>query len=51
MTSYADDTVPNVYRGNISSTIEPLQKASDLLFQWLSDNHMKTNEEKYHWLS
>ena len=51
MTSYADDTTPYVYGENISLTIEPLEKASDLLFQWFSDNHMKNNEAKYHWLS
>ena len=51
MASYADDATPCVYGENISWTIESLERASDLLFQWFSDNRVKTNEEKCHWAS
>ena len=51
MSSYADDATPCVCVENISSIIESLEKASNLLFQWFSDNRMKTNEENCHWAS
>ena len=51
MASYADDATPCVHGENISWTIESLERASDLLFQWFSDNRVKTNEEKCHWAS
>ena len=48
MANYAYDTKHYVYGENISSNIESLEKASDLLFQWLSDNNIKANESKCH---
>ena len=44
--SYSDDTTPCVLGENTSATIESLKKASALLFQWFSDNHIKANEDK-----
>ena len=48
MANYADNTKHYVYGKNISLIIEPLEKASDLLFQWFSDNHVKANEGNCH---
>ena len=45
MASYADDPKPYVYGKSIGLTTEFLEKASDLLFQWFSDNYMKANED------
>ena len=47
MASYADDTKPYVYGKSIGLTTEFLEKASDLLFQWFSDNYMKANEDTF----
>ena len=43
---YADDVTLYVYGENIRSTIESLEKSSDLLFQWFIDNHMKADKGK-----
>ena len=45
--SYADDTTHEVCGENMCSTIETLQKASDLLFQWFSGNHIESNAYKF----
>ena len=44
--SHANDTTPYVYGESINSTIEYIEKASDLLFQWFNDNYMNANEDK-----
>lgn len=46
--SYTDDTIPYIHGENISLTIKLLETASDLLFQWFSDNITKANENKCH---
>ena len=35
-----------MYGESINSTIEYIEKASDLLFQWFNDNYMNANEDK-----
>ena len=37
--------------GGISSITKSQEKVSKLLFQWFSDNHIKSNEDKCHFLS
>ena len=46
MVSYADDTTLFTFGENINSTIESLEKASDLKFQWFCENHIKAKENK-----
>ena len=51
MASYADDTTPYVTGDNLESGIKQLEQAAKLLFLWFSDNQMKGNEEKCHFLT
>ena len=48
--SYADDNTPYVTAENLDEVIKSLEKDSIKLFQWFSDNQMKTNYNKSHLL-
>jgi len=48
MANYADDTTPYVYGIDITSVIDSLEKAGDLVFDWFKNNQMKGNEGKCH---
>ena len=44
--SYADDNTPYAVGNNIQELMVKLQNASKTLFQWFSDNQMKSNLDK-----
>ena len=48
--SYADDNTPYTTGCSIEEVIEKLENASKVLFQWFSDNQMKANPDKCHFL-
>ena len=43
--SYADDNAPYISANNINEVILSLEKATDTLFKWFSDNVMKSNAD------
>ena len=47
---YADDNTPYITVENLDEVIKSLEKDSIKLFQWFSDNQMKTNHNKCHLL-
>ena len=47
---YADDNTPYITAENLDEVIKSLEKDSIKLFQWFSDNQMKTNHNKCHLL-
>ena len=48
--SYADDNTPYISANNVNEVILSLEKATDTLFKWFSDNVMKSNADKCHLL-
>ena len=48
--SYVDDNTPYTTGNSIENVIEKLENAAKTLFQWFSDNQMKTNPDKCHFL-
>ena len=46
--SYADDNMPYTTGNSIEEVIQKLENAVKTLFQWFSDNQMKTNPDKCH---
>ena len=48
--SYADDKTPYTTGNSIEEVIQKLEKAAKILFQWFSDNQMKANPDKGHFL-
>ena len=48
--SYADDNTPYIGANNINEVVHSLEKATDTLFKWFSDNLMKSNADKCHLL-
>ena len=48
--SYANDNTPHTTRNSIEEVIQKLENTSKRLFQWFSDNQMKANPEKCHFL-
>ena len=48
--SYADDNTPYISANDINEVILSLEKATDTLFKWFSDNVMKSNADKCHLL-
>ena len=48
--SYADDNTPYTTGDSIEEVIQKLENASKALFQWFSDNQMKANPDKCHFL-
>ena len=48
--SYADDNTPFFVGGDLGDVILKLQNASKTLFKWFSDNEMKANPDKCHFI-
>ena len=48
--SYADDNTPYTTGNSIEEVIQKLENASKTLFEWFSDNQMKANPDKCHFL-
>ena len=48
--SYADDNTPFFVGDDLSDVILKLQNASKTLFKWFSDNQMKANPNKCHFI-
>ena len=48
--SYADETTPYATRNSFEKVIQKLENAANTLFQGFSDNQMKTNSDKCHFL-
>ena len=48
--SYADDNTPYIGANNITEVIISLEKATDTIFKWFSDNLMKSVADKCHLL-
>ena len=48
--SYADDNTPYTTGSSIVEVIQKLENAAKTLFQWFSDNQMKANPDKCHFL-
>ena len=46
LASYADENMPYAVANNIEELIVKLQNASKTLFQWFSDNQLKSNQHK-----
>ena len=51
LASYADDNTPYAVGNNIEKLIVKLQSASKTLFQWISDNQMKSNPDNCNFIS
>ena len=49
--SYADDNTPYVVKNNIRSIIKSLKNTGVELFEWFSDNQMKANPDKCHFIT
>ena len=50
-TSYADDNTPYFVGNNAKEAIKSLKEASDELFYWFANNHMKANPDKCYLLT
>ena len=50
MASYAVDNTRYTTGNSIEEVIQKLESAAKTLFQWFSDNQMKANPDKYHFL-
>ena len=48
--SYADDNTPYTTGNSMEEVIQKLENAAKTLFQWFSDNQMKANPDKCHFL-
>ena len=48
--SYADDNTPDTTGNLIEEVIQKLENATQTLFQWFSNNQMKTKPDKGHYL-
>ena len=48
--SYADDNTPYTTGNSLEEVIQKLENAAKTLFQWFSDNQMKANPDKCHFL-
>ena len=51
ITSYADDTTPNLCAQDISSVVSELQRIAKKVFDCCRNNHMKANPRKCHAIS
>ena len=49
--SYADDTKPYTTGDWFGKTLPNVEKASNTLLKWCSNNYMVTNADKYHLLT
>ena len=50
-TNYADDKTPHSTNINLNKVLHDLEKMSNILFKWFTDNLLKANSEKSHLLS
>ena len=48
--TYADNNATYISANNLNKVIHCLEKATDTLFKWFSDNLMKSNADKCHLL-
>ena len=48
ITNYADANTPHSTNKNLNKLLHDLEKMSDTLFKWFTDNLMKANPEKSH---
>ena len=48
--SYADDTTPYACDASLDQVINKLEEATNKLFNWFSNNYLKANEDKSHFL-
>ena len=46
--SYADDNTPYVCSENVNVTLQKLKEAGKVLFEWFSNNFLRTNADKCH---
>ena len=49
--NYADDNTPHSSNINLNKVLHDLEKISDTLFKWFTDNLLKANPEKSHLLT
>ena len=50
ISSYADNNSPYTTGNSIEEVIQKLENTAKTLFQWLSDNQMKANPGRFHFL-
>ena len=46
--NYADDNTPHATNKHLETELKDLEKGSDILLKWFTDNLLKVNPEKYH---
>ena len=46
--SYADDNTPYVCSENVDVPLEKLEEVGQVLFEWFSNNFLKTKADKCH---
>ena len=51
ITNYADNNTPHSNNINLNKVLHDIQKMSDTLFKWFTDNLIKANPEKSHLLT
>ena len=51
ITNYADDNTPHSTNINLNKVLHDLEKMSDTLFKWFTDNLLKANPGKSHFLT
>ena len=51
ITNYTDDNTPHSTNINLNKVLHDLEKMSDTLFKWFTDNLLKANPEKSHFLT
>ena len=49
--NYSDDTTPYTYDYTIENVIQKLEINGNKIFQWFSDNYLKANPDKCHFLT
>ena len=45
--SYANGNTPNIIADNMDGLITSLEQASNALFEWIQNNHLKSNIETF----
>ena len=48
ITSYVDDGTPFIVEDNIENIIASSEETSNALYDWLKNNRVKSNPDKYH---
>ena len=49
--NYADDNSPYACKDDIGSVINQLEKDSQILIEWVTNNSLKANPDKFHFIS